>query len=108
MAFITPRRKCVARIAWRRHDRHPVPSMIGIRPAQVLPPASLTPPRLAPDSKSALGKHISVLAEAGYVAQRRAVRDARQRVWLHLTETGRSAYRSHVAALHQIVGHAQR
>jgi len=39
MAFITPRRKRVARIAWRRHDRHPVPSMICTRPAQVLPPA---------------------------------------------------------------------
>jgi DNA-binding MarR family transcriptional regulator len=59
-------------------------------------------------SKSALSKHVSVLAEAGYVEQRRAVRDTRQRVWLHLTEAGRSAYRSHVAALHQIVGHAQR
>jgi DNA-binding MarR family transcriptional regulator len=55
-------------------------------------------------SKSALSKHVSMLAEAGYVAQRRAVRDTRQRVWLSLTETGRSAYRSHVAALHRIVG----
>ena len=55
-------------------------------------------------SKSALSKHVSVLAEAGYVAQRRAVRDTRQRVWLRLTETGRSAYRGHVAALHRIVG----
>jgi DNA-binding MarR family transcriptional regulator len=55
-------------------------------------------------SKSALSKHISVLADAGYVAQRRAVRDSRQRVWLRLTETGRSAYQGHVAALHRIVG----
>jgi hypothetical protein len=39
--------------------------------------------------------------------QRRAVRDTRQRVWLRLTETGRSAYRGHVAALHHIVGNAQ-
>lgn len=58
-------------------------------------------------SKSALSKHISVLADAGYVTQRRAVRDTRQRVWLHLTETGRSAYRAHVAALHRIVGNSQ-
>jgi DNA-binding MarR family transcriptional regulator len=58
-------------------------------------------------SKSALSKHITVLADAGYVAQRRAVRDTRQRVWLRLTETGRSAYRGHVAALHHIVGNAQ-
>ena len=54
-------------------------------------------------SKSALSKHITVLADAGYVTQRRAVRDTRQRVWLRLTETGRSAYRGHVAALHHIV-----
>ncbi len=58
-------------------------------------------------SKSALSKHISVLAEAGYVTQRRAVRDTRQRVWLHLTGSGRSAYREHVAALHRIVGSTQ-
>lgn len=57
-------------------------------------------------SKSALSKHISMLTDAGYVTQRRAVRDTRQRVWLRLTETGRSAYRGHVAALHRIVGHA--
>jgi DNA-binding MarR family transcriptional regulator len=55
-------------------------------------------------SKSALSKHISVLADAGYIAQRRAVRDTRQRVWLSLTEFGRAAYRNHVAALHRIVG----
>jgi DNA-binding MarR family transcriptional regulator len=58
-------------------------------------------------SKSALSKHIAVLVEAGYVTQRRAVRDTRQRVWLHLNETGRSAYRGHVAALHRIVGDTQ-
>ncbi|MEU0796830.1 transcriptional regulator [Amycolatopsis sp. NPDC005961] len=58
-------------------------------------------------SKSALSKHIAALAEAGYVTQRRAVRDTRQRVWLHLSETGRSAYRGHVAALHRIVGGAR-
>jgi DNA-binding MarR family transcriptional regulator len=59
-------------------------------------------------SKSALSKHLSVLAEAGYVTQRRAVRDTRQRVRLRLTETGRSAYRGHVAALHRIVGRTTR
>ena len=57
-------------------------------------------------SKSALSKHVSVLADAGYVEQRRAVRDTRQRVWLSLTRAGRSAYDGHVAALHRIVGGA--
>lgn len=55
-------------------------------------------------SKSALSKHIAVLADAGYVAQRRAVRDTRQRVWLGLTDDGRRAYEGHVVALREIVG----
>ena len=54
-------------------------------------------------SKSALSKHISVLAGAGYVGQRRAVRDTRQRVWISLTTTGRTAYQGHIAALRRIV-----
>jgi len=55
-------------------------------------------------SKSALSKHISVLTDAGYLTQRRAVRDTRRRLWLGLTPTGRSAYHGHVAALRRIVG----
>lgn len=55
-------------------------------------------------NKSALSKHVAVLVEAGYVEQRRAVRDTRQRLWLSLTERGRAAYRGHVAALREIVG----
>lgn len=55
-------------------------------------------------SASVLSKHVGVLADAGYLEQRRAVRDTRQRVWLHLTDAGRSAYRGHVAALRAIVG----
>lgn len=54
-------------------------------------------------SKSALSKNVATLAEAGYVAQRRAVRDTRQRLWLHLTPDGYTAYRNHVAALQAIV-----
>lgn len=55
-------------------------------------------------SASVLSKHVSVLMNAGYVEQQTAVRDTRQRVWLRLTRTGRAAYRSHVAALREIVG----
>ena len=36
-------------------------------------------------SASVLSKHVTVLMEAGYVTQRKAVRDTRQRVWLRLT-----------------------
>ncbi|TNY37796.1 transcriptional regulator [Thermomonospora catenispora] len=55
-------------------------------------------------SASVLSKHVSVLMDAGYVKQTRAVRDTRQRVWLSLTKEGRSAYKAHVAALQAIVG----
>ncbi|WUI00311.1 transcriptional regulator [Spirillospora sp. NBC_00431] len=54
-------------------------------------------------SASVLSKHVSVLMDAGYVEQRKAVRDTRQRVWLELTAKGRTAYRGHVAALRKIV-----
>jgi len=55
-------------------------------------------------SASVLSKHVTVLMDAGYVEQRKAVRDTRQRVWLRLTGRGRAAYRGHLAALRAIVG----
>lgn len=55
-------------------------------------------------SASALSKHVTVLMDAGYVEQRKAVRDTRQRVWLRLTRQGRDAYQGHLAALRAIVG----
>jgi DNA-binding MarR family transcriptional regulator len=55
-------------------------------------------------SASVLSKHVTVLMEAGYVEQRKAVRDTRQRVWLRLTRRGRHAYQRHLAALRAIVG----
>ncbi|WP_371661152.1 transcriptional regulator [Streptomyces sp. NBC_00280] len=55
-------------------------------------------------SASVLSKHVTVLMDVGYVEQRKAVRDTRQRVWLRLTERGREAYRGHLAALRAIVG----
>ncbi|MDA4888509.1 transcriptional regulator [Streptomyces sp. MS2A] len=54
-------------------------------------------------SASALSKHVTVLMDAGYVEQRKAVRDTRQRVWLRLTRQGRTAYQGHLAALRAIV-----
>ncbi len=55
-------------------------------------------------SASVLSKHTGALIEAGYVEQRKAVRDTRQRVWLRLTPRGRKAYHGHLAALRAIVG----
>ncbi|WP_040338560.1 transcriptional regulator [Candidatus Blastococcus massiliensis] len=54
-------------------------------------------------SKSALSKHLSQLADAGYVTQERGVREGRSRLWLTLTPAGRRAYAAHVRALQQII-----
>lgn len=54
-------------------------------------------------SKSALSKHLTLLVEAGYVRQERAMRDSRNRLWLSLTREGARAYSAHVEALQQIV-----
>jgi DNA-binding MarR family transcriptional regulator len=53
-------------------------------------------------SASALSKQVHTLTEVGYVAQRRDVVDSR-RIWLRLTHAGRTAYRSHLAALQALV-----
>ena len=54
-------------------------------------------------SKSALSKHLTLLGDLGYVGQERAVRDARSRLWVHLTPAGTTAYRAHVRALLELV-----
>jgi DNA-binding MarR family transcriptional regulator len=54
-------------------------------------------------SDSALSKQLSTLEEAGYVAIERPVSDRRRRVRARLTERGLDAFRSHVAALREIV-----
>lgn len=50
-------------------------------------------------SDSVLSKHLSALAEAGYVKLRKAAQDGRQRTWASITRAGRAAFRGHVAAL---------
>lgn len=54
-------------------------------------------------SKSALSKHLALLADAGYVRQERVLKDSRNRLWLSLTREGARAYQAHVEALKQIV-----
>lgn len=54
-------------------------------------------------SDSVLSKHISALADAGYVRSRKGVRAGRRTTWVGLTETGRHALRGHVAALRQLI-----
>ena len=54
-------------------------------------------------SDSVLSKHISALADAGYVRGRKGVRDGRRTTWIGLTSDGREALREHVAALRQLI-----
>lgn len=56
-------------------------------------------------SDSVLSKHLSALADAGYVALRKAAEGGRQRTWVSLTKNGDRALAAHVAALRAIVAH---
>ena len=53
-------------------------------------------------SDSVMSKHLSALADAGYVKLRKAAADGRQRTWASLTGSGRSAFRRHVKALERL------
>jgi DNA-binding MarR family transcriptional regulator len=50
-------------------------------------------------TKSALSKHLSQLADAGYVTDSQIVRQGRSRLLLALTPAGRAAYTAHRASL---------
>lgn len=54
-------------------------------------------------SDSVLSKHLSQLAEAGYVALRKSAVGGRQRTWIAVTDAGRAAFRGHVQALEALV-----
>jgi DNA-binding MarR family transcriptional regulator len=54
-------------------------------------------------SDSVLSKHVSTLADAGYVRSRKGVRAGRRTTWIGLTSAGRKALREHVAALRRLI-----
>jgi len=54
-------------------------------------------------SDSVLSKHVSALADAGYVASRKGVVDGRRTTWVSLTRAGTRALRDHVAALRALI-----
>lgn len=54
-------------------------------------------------SDSVMSKHLSALADAGYVKLRKAASDGRQRTWVSLSKAGRKAFTGHVAALEALV-----
>ena len=51
---------------------------------------------------SVMSKHLSALAEAGYVTLRKSAIDGRQRTWAAFTAAGRKAFAAHVAALRRL------
>ncbi len=58
-------------------------------------------------SDSVLSKHLSALAEAGYVEVARVRADSRSRRRVTLTRSGRAALQGHLAALQAIVTAAE-
>lgn len=58
-------------------------------------------------SDSVLSKHLTALADAGYVKIAKAPRDGRQRTWASLTRTGRSAFAAHMEALRALAAAAE-
>ena len=58
-------------------------------------------------SDSVLSKHLAALAEAGYVALRKAAQDGRQRTWASLSAAGRKAFVAHLAALQDLAAGAR-
>ena len=58
-------------------------------------------------SDSVLSKHVKQLEQAGYVSQRKAPLNGRQRTWLALTRRGSAAFRLHLRALRELVAVAE-
>lgn len=54
-------------------------------------------------SDSVLSKHVSALAEVGYVRSRKGARDGRRTTWIALTTKGERALRDHAAALRALL-----
>ncbi|GMA87414.1 hypothetical protein GCM10025868_26640 [Angustibacter aerolatus] len=54
-------------------------------------------------SDSVLSKHVSALADAGYVRSRKGVHQGRRTTWLSVTTAGRTALSTHAAALRAIL-----
>ena len=54
-------------------------------------------------SDSVLSKHVSALAEAGYVRTTKGSVDGQRATWVALTPRGRTAFAAHVAALRAVI-----
>ena len=58
-------------------------------------------------SDSVLSKHLSALADAGYVKVTKAKSEGRQRTWAAFTSQGRKAFARHMDALRALVAAAE-
>ena len=56
-------------------------------------------------SDSVLSKHVSALADNGYVRSRKGVRAGRRTTWIALTARGREAPGTHVRTLRSMIAH---
>jgi DNA-binding MarR family transcriptional regulator len=54
-------------------------------------------------SDSVLSKHMSALASEDYVRSRKGVHAGRRTTWISMTPAGRTALRSHVTALRELI-----
>jgi len=54
-------------------------------------------------SDSVLSKHVSAIANAGYVRSRKGVHAGRRTTWISITSQGRAALTDHVAALRELI-----
>lgn len=54
-------------------------------------------------SDSVMSKHLSSLADAGFLRLTKATANGRQRTWASVTGPGRKTFQSHIAALQRII-----
>lgn len=58
---------------------------------------------LTSTSDSVMSKHLSALADAGFLKLTKATANGRQRTWASVTSTGRKTFESHIATLQRII-----
>jgi DNA-binding MarR family transcriptional regulator len=59
---------------------------------------------LTSTSDSVMSKHLSALADAGFLKLSKATANGRQRTWASITGIGRKTFQNHIAALQRIIG----
>ena len=84
--------------------QHPVRLQIGAVLAQAQDAEFAKLREITGVADSVLSKHLSALADAGFVKLSKAALDGRQRTWASFTRAGSKAFAAHVAALQRLAG----